>query len=93
MTTRAGDKAYRATRQAHQLTIFISHSHLSYFNSFLIRYLSQSTSATATQVLELPRRLFNMTPLASDPQVHYTVFVRLPFPRGDFMDPPPVSYD
>ena len=21
----------------------------------------------------------------------YTVFIRLPFPRGDFVDPPPVS--
>ena len=26
---------------------------------------------------------------SSDP--HYTVFIRLPFPRGDFVDPPPVS--
>ena len=25
---------------------------------------------------------------SSDP--HYTVFIRLPFPRGDFVDPPPV---
>ena len=23
--------------------------------------------------------------------VHYTVLIRLPFPRGDFVDPPPVS--
>lgn len=23
--------------------------------------------------------------------VHYTVFIRLPFPRGDFVDPPSVS--
>uniref|UniRef100_A0A093VI71 Autophagy-related protein 29 n=2 Tax=Talaromyces marneffei PM1 TaxID=1077442 RepID=A0A093VI71_TALMA len=30
-----------------------------------------------------------MTPLASESDVHYTVFVRLPFPRGDFIDPPP----
>ncbi len=22
---------------------------------------------------------------------HYTVFIRLPFARGDFVDPPPVS--
>lgn len=22
---------------------------------------------------------------------HFTIFVRLPFPRGDFVDPPPVS--
>jgi len=24
-------------------------------------------------------------------EVHYTVFVRVPFPRGDFVDPPAVS--
>lgn len=24
--------------------------------------------------------------------VHYTVFIRLPFPRGDFVDPPSVSF-
>ena len=23
--------------------------------------------------------------------VHYTVFIRLPFPRGDFVDPPSVN--
>lgn len=26
-------------------------------------------------------------------QVHYTCFIRLPFPRGDFEDPPPVEWD
>lgn len=24
--------------------------------------------------------------------VHYIVFIRLPFPRGDFVDPPSVSF-
>lgn len=24
------------------------------------------------------------------PEPSYTVFIRLPFPRGDFVDPPPV---
>ncbi|KAL1995695.1 hypothetical protein VTN49DRAFT_1882 [Thermomyces lanuginosus] len=28
-----------------------------------------------------------------DGGVHYTVFVRLPFPRGDFIDPPPVNWN
>ncbi|TVY44966.1 Autophagy-related protein [Lachnellula occidentalis] len=28
---------------------------------------------------------------SSDPS--YTVFIRLPFPRGDFVDPPPVEWD
>ena len=25
--------------------------------------------------------------------IHYTVFVRLPFARNDFVDPPPVGQD
>ncbi|KZF21115.1 hypothetical protein L228DRAFT_248880 [Xylona heveae TC161] len=29
----------------------------------------------------------------SPPNVHFTVFIRLPFPRGDFVDPPPVDWD
>ena len=28
-----------------------------------------------------------------DSEIHYTVFVRVPFPRGDFVDPPPVSFE
>jgi len=31
--------------------------------------------------------------MSPNPQVqepHYTVFIRLPFPRGDFVDPAPV---
>lgn len=31
------------------------------------------------------------SPSNSD-DVHYTVFIRLPFPRGDFVDPPEVCY-
>lgn len=27
------------------------------------------------------------------PEPTYTVFIRLPFPRGDFVDPPPVNWD
>ena len=27
-----------------------------------------------------------------EPEVRYTVIARLPFPRGDFVDPPPVSF-
>lgn len=26
-------------------------------------------------------------------ETNYTVFIRLPFPRGDFVDPPPVNWD
>ncbi|EED13714.1 multidomain presynaptic cytomatrix related protein [Talaromyces stipitatus ATCC 10500] len=33
-----------------------------------------------------------MTP-TPEPEVHYTVFVRLPFPRGDFIDPPPANWN
>ncbi|KAI0174318.1 hypothetical protein BJ166DRAFT_144455 [Pestalotiopsis sp. NC0098] len=32
-----------------------------------------------------------MTMASSDPT--YTVFIRLPFPRGNFVDPPPVNWD
>ena len=32
-------------------------------------------------------------PSVSKSQPHYTVFVRLPFQRGDFDDPPPVEWD
>ncbi|KAI0119509.1 hypothetical protein F4814DRAFT_412231 [Daldinia grandis] len=32
-----------------------------------------------------------MAPTQPDPT--YTVFVRLPFPRGDFVDPPPTNWD
>ena len=38
--------------------------------------------------------LRDVDPRKSKPQElspHFTVFVRLPFPRGDFVDPPPVS--
>lgn len=27
---------------------------------------------------------------AAEPNVHYTCFIRLPFPRADFVDPPQV---
>ena len=27
----------------------------------------------------------------TDDRVHYTTFIRLPFPRGDFVDPPLVG--
>lgn len=30
---------------------------------------------------------------SSDQEKHFTVFIRLPFPRGDFVDPPPVKWD
>ncbi|KAL9607311.1 MAG: hypothetical protein Q9167_007770, partial [Letrouitia subvulpina] len=32
-------------------------------------------------------------PSSSDQEKHFTVFIRLPFPRGDFVDPPPVKWD
>jgi len=33
-----------------------------------------------------------LTP-TQEPKCHFTVFIRLPFPRGDFVDPPPVAWD
>ena len=32
-------------------------------------------------------------PPVQEPDCHFTVLIRLPFPRGDFVDPPPVSWD
>ncbi|KAJ6264214.1 hypothetical protein Dda_0357 [Drechslerella dactyloides] len=32
------------------------------------------------------------TPPEQPPEVKYTVFLRLPFPRNDFVDPPPVAW-
>ncbi|KAK4950303.1 hypothetical protein LTR10_011284 [Elasticomyces elasticus] len=32
-------------------------------------------------------------PIEPKARVHYTCFIRLPFPRGDFQDPPPVEWD
>lgn len=26
-------------------------------------------------------------------EIHFTVFIRCPFPRGDFVDPSPVNWD
>ncbi|KAI9675066.1 MAG: hypothetical protein M1817_001473 [Caeruleum heppii] len=34
-----------------------------------------------------------MTQAAPPDSVHYTVFVRLPFPRNSFVDPPPIEWD
>ncbi|MCJ1480427.1 hypothetical protein MMC06_000582 [Schaereria dolodes] len=31
--------------------------------------------------------------VAKEPEHHFTVFIRLPFPRGDFIDPPPIDWD
>ncbi|MCJ1302596.1 hypothetical protein MMC08_005400 [Hypocenomyce scalaris] len=30
---------------------------------------------------------------STEPDSHFTVFIRLPFPRGDFVDPPPIDWD
>ncbi|KAJ9402138.1 hypothetical protein DTO282F9_902 [Paecilomyces variotii] len=34
-----------------------------------------------------------MSPQTKGPEVHFTVFIRLPFPRGDFVDPLPVEWN
>ncbi|KAL1859127.1 hypothetical protein Plec18167_007493 [Paecilomyces lecythidis] len=34
-----------------------------------------------------------MTPQTKGPDAHFTVFIRLPFPRGDFVDPLPVEWN
>ena len=35
----------------------------------------------------------DITMAESKPKPHCTVFIRLPFPRNDFQDPPPVEWD
>ncbi|MCJ1376093.1 hypothetical protein MMC20_007332 [Loxospora ochrophaea] len=32
-------------------------------------------------------------PTKEDSNCHFTVFIRVPFPRGDFVDPPPTNWD
>ncbi|MCJ1258693.1 hypothetical protein MMC24_006526 [Lignoscripta atroalba] len=32
-------------------------------------------------------------PALKEPDNHFTVFIRLPFPRGDFVDPPAIDWD
>ena len=32
-------------------------------------------------------------PVALDEETQFTVYIRLPFPRGDFVDPSPVNWD
>jgi hypothetical protein len=34
-----------------------------------------------------------MPPTKDSPPIQYTVIIRLPFPRGDFVDPPQVDWD
>jgi hypothetical protein len=70
---------------------FISFISIYYLSLFLLALLIPVRNLIATWIIEVLRHSPNMTPLASESDVHYTVFVRLPFPRGDFIDPPPVS--
>ena len=44
---------------------------------------AKQTSADPTPDAKTPRRI----------PAHYTVFIRLPFPRNDFEDPPPVDWN
>lgn len=61
--------------------------------------LSDATTAASFKLAALPSpailhpihhdsAMTTTNPEAPDPT--YTVFIRLPFPRGDFVDPPPV---
>jgi hypothetical protein len=50
----------------------------------------QAPSNNALGINAPPSPAFKST-AAADSSVHYTCFIRLPFPRGDFVDPPQVS--
>ena len=61
-----------------------------------LRSRQNSTAATLVPNIEanVPKQGHpdvNIT--ESKPKPHYTIFIRLPFPRNDFKDPPPVEWD
>ena len=58
---------------------------------------SRQNSAVPTPVPHIEARMAKQPnpngDTESKPKSHYTVFVRLPFPRNEFEDPPPVEWD
>lgn len=56
------------------------------------RHASSATIPQAQQETSKPSSP-RPAPIDNKPDVHYTVFIRLPFARGDFVDPEPVEWD
>ena len=71
------------TPQRHTLTVL--YSKVPWFTLYIFRLSGHTCMAQYTDQ-DLPQ-----SPTEAD-NVHYTVFIRLPFPRGDFVDPPSVSF-
>lgn len=75
-------------------TIILLHQHTNY-NMSSIEDPKQSslrtgqTSHNALGINAPPSPAYKSTP--ADSSMHYTCFIRLPFLRGDFVDPPQVS--
>lgn len=57
------------------------------------RTLSNATMTPSTKRTSTTGGGGGATPQLSTPKVHYTVLVRLPFARGDFVDPAQVEWD
>ncbi|KAH0398329.1 hypothetical protein KCU89_g7351, partial [Aureobasidium melanogenum] len=58
------------------------------------KQLSLRTGQTSHNALGInapPSPAYKSAP--ADSSVHYTCFIRLPFPRGDFVDPPQVDWN
>lgn len=51
--------------------------------------MSNKLTDTLTTFLLHPPLLYNHLLIMGEPK--YTVYIRVPIPRGDFVDPPPVS--
>lgn len=76
-----------------QPTIILLHQHTTYDMSSIEypKQLSLRTGQTSHNALGINAPLspaYKSAP--ADSSVHYTCFIRLPFPRGDFVDPPQV---
>lgn len=56
------------------------------WQTLLLLFIIPTKSQNVPQLPQL-----GISHMAQEPQ--FTVFIRLPFPRGDFVDPPPVKWD
>jgi hypothetical protein len=63
---------------------------LVYFKVALFSYLSANLPIKTILALWI-QSIDNLIWTMSNSEPSYTVFIRLPFPRGDFVDPPAVS--
>ncbi|KAI9781196.1 MAG: hypothetical protein M1816_002456 [Peltula sp. TS41687] len=54
---------------------------------------TRSTSLEKTITMPPQTTISKGSALSALPETHFTVFIRLPFPRADFEDPPPVEWN